>query len=95
MPFIVYRQIVDETELDQLVINPAQQKLGFGKAALKAWHQYLVGHQQKKVILEVASSNSSALALYQGLGYQQIGIRKNYYQFTHGTYDALIMELAL
>ena len=32
-----------------------------------------------RIILEVRPSNISALALYQKLGYEQIGIRKHYY----------------
>jgi ribosomal-protein-alanine N-acetyltransferase len=32
-----------------------------------------------RIILEVRPSNTAALALYQSLGYEQIGLRKNYY----------------
>jgi ribosomal-protein-alanine N-acetyltransferase len=40
-----------------------------------------VAAQQKipRIILEVRPSNVSALNLYEGLGYEQIGMRKNYY----------------
>ena len=31
------------------------------------------------MILEVRPSNAAAVALYQKIGYEQIGIRKNYY----------------
>ena len=31
------------------------------------------------IILEVRPSNVAALQLYQSLGYEQIGLRKNYY----------------
>jgi ribosomal-protein-alanine N-acetyltransferase len=32
-----------------------------------------------RMILEVRPSNAAALKLYQALGYEQIGLRKNYY----------------
>jgi ribosomal-protein-alanine N-acetyltransferase len=32
-----------------------------------------------RIILEVRPSNIAAVTLYQKLGYEQIGIRKNYY----------------
>jgi ribosomal-protein-alanine N-acetyltransferase len=32
-----------------------------------------------RIILEVRPSNEAALQLYQRLGYEQIGLRKNYY----------------
>jgi ribosomal-protein-alanine N-acetyltransferase len=32
-----------------------------------------------RIILEVRPSNINAMQLYQALGYEQIGLRKNYY----------------
>ena len=40
--------------------------------------------------LEVRASNSPAIALYESLGFQQVGLRKNYYRKPKE--DALILR---
>ena len=45
--------------------------------------------------LEVRPSNPLALALYQSVGFLQIGRRKGYYQAEHGREDALVLKLDL
>jgi ribosomal-protein-alanine N-acetyltransferase len=50
------------------------------------------------MILEVRPSNAAAVALYQKLGYEQIGTRKNYYPADPqlGTReDALVMAKSI
>jgi ribosomal-protein-alanine N-acetyltransferase len=62
-----------------------------------------------KIILEVRASNFAAICLYEKLGYQTIGIRKDYYPYqlttresTHEVLqksstreDAVVMEKTL
>jgi [ribosomal protein S18]-alanine N-acetyltransferase len=43
--------------------------------------------------LEVRRSNHAALGLYQGLGFQVLTTRRNYY--AHPTEDALVMHVLL
>ena len=43
--------------------------------------------------LEVRDSNAPAIALYDSLGFEQIGLRKNYYQ--HPKEDARILRKEL
>jgi ribosomal-protein-alanine N-acetyltransferase len=45
----------------------------------------------RKSILEVRVSNTAALHLYYGLGYQAVGLRPGYYEDTHE--DALLLTL--
>ena len=45
--------------------------------------------------LEVRPSNPLALALYQSVGFVQIGRRKGYYQAENGREDALVLKLDL
>ena len=59
-----------------------------------------VAAQQKmpRIILEVRPTNEPALALYQKLGYEQIGIRKNYYPASTSNgqrEDALVMSKSI
>ncbi len=48
-----------------------------------------------EVFLEVRPSNLLAIALYQSVGFVQVGLRKGYYQAEHGREDALVLKLDL
>jgi ribosomal-protein-alanine N-acetyltransferase len=45
--------------------------------------------------LEVRPSNPLAIALYQSVGFVQVGLRKGYYQAEQGREDALVLKLDL
>ena len=45
--------------------------------------------------LEVRPSNLHAIALYQSVGFVQVGLRKGYYQAEGGREDALVLKLEL
>ena len=47
------------------------------------------------VFLEVRPSNPHAIALYQSVGFTQVGLRKGYYQAEGGREDALVLRLGL
>ncbi|MCM2311878.1 MAG: ribosomal protein S18-alanine N-acetyltransferase [Steroidobacteraceae bacterium] len=47
------------------------------------------------VFLEVRPSNLHAIALYQSVGFSQVGLRKGYYQAEGGREDALVLKLGL
>jgi ribosomal-protein-alanine N-acetyltransferase len=47
------------------------------------------------VFLEVRPSNPHAIALYQSLGFNEVGRRRGYYQADAGREDALVLKLSL
>jgi ribosomal-protein-alanine N-acetyltransferase len=51
--------------------------------------------QMQDIFLEVRPSNPTAIALYVSLGFQQVGMRKAYYQAIGGREDALVYKLTL
>ena len=53
----------------------------------------LLKAQIDTVVLEVRSKNAPALALYHKLGFEQLGLRKNFYSFPQD--DAVVMEMLL
>ena len=76
-----------------IAVAPEYRKQGIGKALIEALMEYL---RQKKVIallLEVRVSNASAIALYQKMGFEQVGRRPKYYR--NPREDALIMRREL
>ena len=89
---------VDELHLLNITVSPHLRKLGLGKRMMIAIE--VVASQQKmpRIILEVRPTNDAALALYQKLGYKQIGVRKNYYPASPDTgsrEDALVMAKSI
>jgi len=48
-----------------------------------------------EIFLEVRPSNTAAARLYQSLGFEQVGIRRGYYQATVGREDAAVLRRTL
>ena len=79
--------------MNNLAVLPEYRRRGFGRLLLAA----LVGFARAKeavfVTLEVRESNTPAVSLYRALGFQQTGVRKNFYR--DPTEDALILTLSM
>ena len=48
-----------------------------------------------EAFLEVRPSNLAAIRLYQSMGFEQIGIRRGYYQAPDGREDAIVLRREL
>ena len=48
-----------------------------------------------EAFLEVRPSNTAAIRLYQSLGFEQVGMRRGYYQAAGGREDAAVLKLPL
>jgi len=91
--FAVGQVIVDEAELFLIMTKPEHRKQGVGHRILATFEQQAFQNAVRRIILEVADTNTAARALYSANGYQQIAVRKNYYTFPNGSHaDAIVME---
>ena len=70
---------VDELHLLNITVSSKLRRLGIAKRMMNAIEAVAVQQEIPRIILEVRPSNTAAVNLYQALGYEQIGIRKNYY----------------
>ncbi|MBU3561437.1 GNAT family N-acetyltransferase [Polynucleobacter hallstattensis] len=70
---------VDELHLLNITVSPKLRRLGIGAKMMNAIEGVAAQQKMPRIILEVRPSNKAALQLYQDLGYEQIGLRKNYY----------------
>ena len=89
---------VDELHLLNITVSPHLRKLGLGQRMMAAIEGVAAQQKMPRIILEVRPTNTAALALYQKLGYEQIGVRKNYYpasQETGAREDALVMAKSI
>jgi ribosomal-protein-alanine N-acetyltransferase len=83
-----------EAELLNLGVDPAYQRQGIASRLLGEILQHIKS-QADTIFLEVRVSNYQAIDLYDKLGFNQVGIRPNYYNTDKGREDALLYALAL
>ncbi len=80
-----------EAHILTLAVRHQRRGQGLGKMMLS--HLMIVAKQfhVHTVLLEVRPSNHVAISLYQQMGFNEIGLRPNYYPAHHGREDALMM----
>lgn len=89
---------VDELHLLNITVSPNLRKLGLGQRMMAAIEGVAAQQKMPRIILEVRPTNAAAVTLYQKLGYEQIGVRKNYYPAnpeTGSREDALVMAKSI
>lgn len=79
----------EEGEITNVAVLKDAQNSGIGKSLLeKAFEEaFVLGVE--RVVLEVRVSNEPAIHLYQKMGFENVGTRKNFYDFPKE--DAFIM----
>jgi len=93
--YAILMPAADEAELLNIGVAQAEQRKGLGRAMLAEMLNLARAKQLRRVFLEVRSSNAAAIALYRSAGFNEIGIRRDYYQNTNGSEDALVMACEL
>ncbi|MFZ5653569.1 MAG: ribosomal protein S18-alanine N-acetyltransferase [Pseudomonadota bacterium] len=88
------RQVLDEAELLNVLVAPEYRRRGLGRALVEAGAAAVAG--ARWLHLEVRAGNAAARALYGGLGFERVGIRRGYYPAADGgREDAVLMRLEL
>lgn len=83
--------VLDTAELNNIVIKKIQRGNGYSTVLLKELINIATQKKCKFFNLEVASNNKIAINLYKKFGFEQVGIRPNYYNKD----DALLLTLKL
>jgi ribosomal-protein-alanine N-acetyltransferase len=91
--YIVYWQIRDDVQINNVAVHPDHRGLGLGEAMLRYAIAKVRAAGAGFVTLEVRQSNTAAVTLYKKLGFEILGTRKNYY--TKPDEDAHVMGLVL
>lgn len=84
-----------ESHLLNLCVRGSARRSGLGTTMLRHLVQLAGRHGADVVLLEVRPSNVAAVDLYRNLGFNEVGIRKNYYPADDGREDALVMARQL
>ncbi len=94
--FALGREIAGESELLTLAVDPALQRQGHGHHLLTAFEAESRKRGATEALLEVAATNTAALALYKTAGYTESGRRPRYYTPLQGEkIDAILMRKPL
>ncbi len=88
--YVGSQTVLGETDMMNLAVDPDYRRKGLGKELILSLIEALRQRESRCLTLEVRDSNAPARALYEGLGFQEIGRRKNYYR--NPKEDALIYK---
>lgn len=91
MTSLLHQETVAEVE--GLVVAREYRRQGIGRALIGACLDWATGAGASDVRLEVRGSNEAAIALYRGLGFSQVGIRRAYYSAP--VEDALLLQASV
>ena len=81
----------DECELLNITIKSELQQKGLGELMLNDLLSECRKANIANIFLEVRKSNLVAIKLYKKIGFNDIGVRNNYYQNKDGKEDAILM----
>lgn len=88
-----YYSVLDEAEITNVAIAPAHRKKGYATLMLTELLRQAKSNFISKIVLEVRFSNHNAIALYEKLGFQKLGLRRDFYE--RPKEDAIIMLLEI
>ena len=87
--YVGSQTVLDETDMMNVAVHPDHRRRGVAAALITELVSRLKMRGSRCLKLEVRASNAPAIALYETLGFTQLGLRKNYYR--NPKEDALIL----
>ena len=88
--YIGSQTVMGETDMMNVAVNPDFRRQGVAQTLILALVEALKAQGSHWLMLEVRDSNVPARALYEKLGFSEVGRRKNYYR--NPKEDALILR---
>lgn len=88
--YVVALVMGDEGEVADVAVAPYARRRGVARLLLERMSADVMEGGVRALYLEVRESNRAARALYDSLGFAQVGRRRGYYQ--HPTEDALLLR---
>ena len=84
-----------EAHILNLCVGEAYRCRGVGRRLLSSLIERATAAGMGDAFLEVRPSNTAAIRLYLALGFEQVGMRRGYYQAVNGREDAAVLRRAL
>jgi ribosomal-protein-alanine N-acetyltransferase len=90
--FVIGRVIfADEAEILSIGTSPAYRKRGLASKIYNLIEGRFLQLGIKNLHLEVAENNDPAIKLYEKLGFERVGVRKNYYFLEGKKINAILL----
>jgi ribosomal-protein-alanine N-acetyltransferase len=93
--YAVMSVAVKESHILNVCVLPEQRSVGYGYALIDKLIKLARRLDAEMMFLEVRPSNGAARRLYDKLGFNEIGVRRDYYPAERGREDALILAKQL
>jgi len=93
--YLIFSTVLDEMHLLNICIAPVYQNKGYGNQFIQWLINFARNNGIKTLYLEVRVSNQAAIHLYQNLGFNEIGLRPDYYPLKNGKEDAQLFACEL
>ena len=84
-----------EAHILNLCVGETYRCRGVGRRLLSSLIERATAAGMGDAFLEVRPSNTAAIRLYLALGFEQVGMRRGYYQAINGREDAAVLRRAL
>jgi len=91
--YIAARISADELHINNIGVRPDFQRQGVGRALLCSALDNASARGARLAVLEVRAGNLAARAMYERVGFEVVGERRNYYR--QPVEDALVMTMRL
>lgn len=91
--FISYEKVLDEAQVISVAVDAEHRRKGYGRKLFEEVLKIAREDGIEVITLEVRSENTAAVKLYEAMGFERVGVRKNYY--SNPVCDALLMDLHL
>jgi ribosomal-protein-alanine N-acetyltransferase len=78
--YVGSQTVIDESDMMNIAVHPDFRRRGIAEALVADLEAALRQRGSRALTLEVRDSNAPAIALYEKLGFAQVGLRKNYYR---------------
>ena len=88
--YIGSQTVAGETDVMNIAVHPDWRRRGIAQSLIECLVVELKNRGSEALMLEVRASNAPAIALYEKLGFRQVGRRPNYYR--NPKEDALILR---
>lgn len=90
--YLCLMSLFEEAQILNIAVSPGKRGRGIARMLLEHAFRLALERGAEVIALEVRSSNTAAIALYEQFGFTRTGIRAGYYESVE---DAVLMEKSL